>query len=259
MSVCYEKFFYADETGVQDEISQAFEWVFGQVEDRFAKALPGITERAAGQQLTTQDLEELTYFMSVQWLRTPYFRQWFQKIRSEFMKWNLGLQSRLPGFQNHIRETAAENKVSEEELRKAVYGLIESGEYDFRETNNASHLDFIRKHTDEVHICLLKGGWQIILAEEPYHFITSDNPLVKLNTTELFPRGFNCFLALTPSILIEIYCRHDDMNREQQPIDRLSYLTANGKGVLMFNRVLASHAHQFSYASGADEFKQVLK
>ena len=137
--MCSEKFFYADETGVQDEISQAFEWVFGQVEDRFAKALPGITERAAGQQLTTQDLEELTYFMSVQWLRTPYFREWFQKIRSEFMKWNLGLQSRLPGFQNHIRETAAENKVSEEKLRKAVYGLIKSGEYDFREANNASH------------------------------------------------------------------------------------------------------------------------
>ena len=30
--VCRDKFFYAAETGVQDEISQAFEEVFGQIE-----------------------------------------------------------------------------------------------------------------------------------------------------------------------------------------------------------------------------------
>ena len=34
-------------------------------------------------------------------------------------------------------------------------------------------IDFIRKYTDEVYICLLKGEWRIILAEEtlPLHHV----------------------------------------------------------------------------------------
>ena len=48
------------------------------------------------------------------------------------------------------------------------------------------------------------------------------------------------------------------MNSEQQPVDRLSYHTATGKGVLVFNKVLANHAHQFAYAPQTDEFEQLL-
>ena len=33
------------------------------------------------------------------------------------------------------------------------------------------------------------------------------------------------------------------MNLEQQPVDRLSYHTANEKGILVFNKVLANAAH----------------
>ena len=48
------------------------------------------------------------------------------------------------------------------------------------------------------------------------------------------------------------------MNPEQQPVDQGSYHTANGKWVLMFNKVLANHAHQFAYAPRTDEFEQFL-
>ena len=65
-------------------------------------------------------------------------------------------------------------------------------------------------------------------------------------------------LALTPKILIETI-RPDSMNPEQQPVDRLSYHTANGKGVLRFNGILANHAHQFAYAPQTDEFERLLK
>ena len=60
------------------------------------------------------------------------------------------------------------------------------------------------------------------------------------------------------SILIETEYP-DDRNPEQQPVDRLSYHTANGKGVLMFNKVIANHAHQFVYAPQTEEFEQLLK
>ena len=263
-SVCYEKFFYAAETGVQDEISQAFEDVFGQTENRIAEALPGIIERAVAQKLTNGDLDVLAYFMSVQWLRTRYFREWLQKMQSEVMKWVLKQRASLPRFQDYIREASDAHKVDEHELKEAVNRLVESGEYGFRETNNASHLNFI---SDEKinGFCnlLLAKKWRIYLSEGPYHFITSDNPVAVWSSpgTGLIPVTFMDrahLLALTPNILIETG-RPNSMDSEQEPVDRLSYHTANEKGVLMFNKVLANNAHRFAYAHQRDEFEQLLK
>ena len=266
-SMCRKEFFYAAKTGVQDEISQAFEKdVFGKIEDVFEKALPRIIERTDAQKLTNGDLDMLAYFMSVQWLRTPFFRERLQKIRSEFMKWFIQLRAaRSPRFlQDHIQEAAEAHEVSEEKLREAVNRFIESGEYDIR-NNNAQHLNFIDegKFNGFCNLFLAKK-WRIILSEGPYHFITSDNPVAEWwipPKTELTPVTFmdrRHLLALTPDILIET-CRPDSMNPEQQPVDRVSYHTANEKGVLMFNKVLVNNAHQFAYAPRTDEFEQLLK
>ena len=262
VSVCYEKFFYAAETGVQDEISQAFEDVLGQTEKMIAEALPGIIERADAQKLTNGDLDMLAYFMSVQWLRTPFFRERLQKMRSEFIKSFIQLRAaHSPRFlQDHIQEAAEAHEVSE-----AVNRLIESGEYDFRETNNTSHLNFISdEKINGFSNLLLAKRWRIYLSEGPYHFITSDNPVAEWwipPRTGLTPVTFmdrRHLLALTPNILIEAV-RPDSMNPEQQPVDRLSYHAANAKGVLMFNAVLVNNAHQFAYAPRTDEFEQLLK
>ena len=53
-------------------------------------------------------------------------------------------------------------------------------------------------------------------------------------------------------------CHPDSMNPEQQPVDRVSYYTANEKGVLMFNKVLVNSAHEYAYASQRDELEQLL-
>ena len=265
-SMCHKEFFYAAKTGVQDEISQAFEKdVFCKIEDVFEKALPGIIERTDAQKLTNGDLDMLAYFMSVQWLRTPFFRERLQKIRSEFMKWFIQLRAaRSPRFlQDHIQEAAEAHEVSEEKSREAVNRLIESGEYDLRETNNASHLNFIDE--DKVNgfsNLLLAKKWRITLSGGPYRFITSDNPVTEWipPRTGLIPVTFMDrmhLFALTPNIFIET-CRPDSMDPEQQPVDRLSYHAANEKGVLMFNHVLAENAHEYAYSHQRDEFEQLL-
>ena len=266
-SMCHKEFFYAAKTGVQDEISQVFEKdVFCKIEDVFEKALPGIIERTDAQKLTNGDLDMLAYFMSVQWLRTPFFRERLQKIRSEFIKSFIQLRAaHSPRFlQDHIQEAAEAHEVSEEKLREAVNRFIESGEYDFRETNNASHLNFIDEDkVNGFYNLLLAKKWRIIFSEGPYHFITSDNPVAEWwipPRTELIPVTFmdrRHLLALTPDILIET-CRPDSMNPEQQPVDRVSYHTANEKGVFMFNKVLVNRAHEYAYASQRDELEQLL-
>ena len=202
------------------------------MQQRVPDALPGIIERAVAQQLTNGDLYVLAYFMSAQWIRTPSFRERLQKIQSEAQKWIL-------------KQRASE-----------------SGEYDIG-TNNAQHLNFIGEEQINGFCGLLVAGkWRITLSEGPYHFITSDNPVAEwisprtgLISVTLDPRHL---LALTPNILIETG-RPDSMNPEQQPVDHLSYHTANEKGILMFNKVLANAAHEYAYAHQRDEFEQLLK
>jgi len=258
-SVCYEKFFYAAKTGVPDDVSQAIEDGFGQIENKIAGALPGIIDRAVAWQLTDRDLVILAVFMSVQWLRTPFFREMLQKAESDPMK---QLSKKLVTF-GYFRSMAKEHEMSTEELEE-MEQFIRSGQYNIRSTNNALHLSFIKKEdiTEFAHFLLAKK-WRIFLSERPYYFITSDNPVAEWfpPRTGIFGASFmerQHYLALTPNILIETI-RPDGIDPEQQPTERLSYHAASGKGILMFNILLASHAHQFAYAPQIGESDRILE
>ena len=137
-SVCYKTFFYAAETGAQDEISQALEEVFGQIEDQFSNALPAIIERARAIDLTNDDLARLAYFMSVQWLRTASFRDRVKKIQADLAKWMMKTRASLPDFEKYIRDTVKEHQMSDGDVRE-VRQLFQSCEYDIR-FDNAQHL-----------------------------------------------------------------------------------------------------------------------
>ena len=197
-------------------------------------------------------------------MRTLSFREWLQKAHSDMMKWMIQAQASHPEIYDFIRRTAeaGEETISDEQ-KEEVKRFIQSGEYDFR-FDNSPHLNFIgEEKVNGFCNLLLAKKWRIVLSEAPYHFITSDNPVTQLipPTEGLFGTTFMDrvhLLALTPKILIETI-RPDSMNPEQQPVDRLSYHTANGKGVLRFNGILANHAHQFAYAPQTDEFERLLK
>ena len=262
-SVCYEKFFYAAQTGVQDDVSQTYEDVFGQIENVIANALPEIIERTIACQLTDDDLGVLAYFMSVQWLRTRYFRERLQKIETDLMKQVLGIRASHSGFRDYVRATLKGQDISEETIRN-VQRMFQSGEYDLHHITNSSHLKFISEK--DIHgFCnlFLAKRWRIIHAEEACHFITSDNPVAEhippqdgLRSVTFLDRQH--LLAVTPGILVETTAP-TDLDAEQPTIDRVSYFAANDGGVLMFNSVLAAHAHQFAYAPHTNEFERLLQ
>lgn len=260
-SVCYKRFFYAAETGVQDEISQAFEEVFGQIEDQFSNALPAIVERARATDLTNDDLARLAYFMSVQWLRTASFRERVQRIQADLTKWMMMTRASLPGFEKYIRDMVKEDEMSDGDVWE-VRQRFRSCEYDLR-FDNSQHLRLIDEESvNGFFNLLLAKRWRIILAEEPYRFITSDNPVAEWNPprTGIFGSTFterSHLLALTPHILVETP-PSEMSHREQQPVDRLSYHNANGKGVFMFNKMLANGAHEYLYAQETHELDQLL-
>ena len=252
-SVCYEKFFYAAETGVQDEISQILEHGFGRIESAIVGPLPGIIERAVGRELTSSDLDVLANFMSVQWIRTPRFREQVQTIASEAMKQFLKKQASSGG----LRSAAQEKGMSDEGIERLEQNIL-SDRRNLRILTNAFSLFFVTE-IPKFSGLLLAKKWRIVLSEEPYRFITSDNPVAEWEVTP--NTGFmerKHYLSLTPSILIET-TRPDSIDPEQQPVERLSYHLANRKEVLMFNRVLANRAHQFAYAPQTEDFEQLLK
>ena len=260
-SVCYKKFFYAAETGRQDEISQAFEEVFGQIEDQYSKALPAIIDRARATDLTNDDLARLAYFMSVQWLRTASFRDRVNKIQADLTKWVMKTRASMAGFEEHIRDTVKEHEVSDGDVRD-VKQLLQSFEYDVR-FDNSQHLRLIDKgNVNGFFNLLLAKRWRIILTEDPYRFITSDNPVAEWYPprTGIFGSTFTArshLLALTPHILIETP-PSEILDRDQQPVDRLSYHNANGTGVFMLNKMLANGSHEYLYAQRTAELDQLL-
>ena len=250
-SVCYEKYFYAVKTGVQDEISQKLEGLFGKIENVIADALPGVIEHAVGRQLTSSDLDVLANFMSVQWIRTPHFRDLVQEGAGIGLKQIVKKLAICGG----LRSAAERLGMSGEQI-EGMERFILSG-HNIRIPNNALPLSFVKEIP--IFSCLLLAKkWRIVLSEEPYRFITSDNPVaewwVPPNTSFMERKHY---LALTPSILIET-TRPDSIDPEQQSGDRLSYHVANGKEVLMLNKVLADRAHQFAYALQTEEFEQLL-
>ncbi len=260
-SVCYKEFFYAVDTGIQDDVSQAFEDMFGRIENVIAKALPQIIERAINLQLTNSDLDTLAYFMSIQWLRTAFFRERMQQMLGDLMKQMFKKVVSLPGFQDFIRDTDKGHDMSDEQIEKMKH-FLQSDNYSIR-FNNYQHLKFMgQEQIHGFHNCLLGKKWQIILLKPPYHFITSDNPVAEWMPPRrgIFGPSFMerlHLLALTPTILI-VTDKPDRTDIEEPPVDRLSYNTTDENGVLMFNRMLADHAHRFAYAYKRDELEQIL-
>ena len=255
-SVCSKKFFYAAKTGVQDEISQILELMLGRIESKIADALPGVIERA-DRQLTSSDLDVLANLMSLQWVRTPHFREQVETIATPATK----LILKKLASSGALRSAAQDMGMSDEGIVERLEQNILLDRYNIRITTNAFSLLFV-KDIPEFSGLLLAKKWRIVLSEEPYRFITSDNPVAEWipPRTGLIPVTFmdrRHLLALTPNILIET-CRPDSMNPEQQPVDRVSYHTANEKGILVFNEVLVNCAHEYAYAYQRDEFEQLL-
>lgn len=94
-SVCYKRFFYGQKTGVEDELSQKFEDLFGAVETQIAERFPAIIEHARNKALSNGDLDTLAYMMCLQWMRTERFRGWLQESESSIRKGILQLQARF--------------------------------------------------------------------------------------------------------------------------------------------------------------------
>jgi hypothetical protein len=265
-AVGYERFFYATETAKEDEVSQLFEELFTSLEGQIAAKLTDILGHIENEELTAGDLDTLAYFLSLQWLRTDFFRQRLFAMEEDLLRRVLSMTVNEAEVRRIMEKHG--QQLSKEQIRVIVQ-TYRTGDYRLRFTNKA-HLQFLTP--DRIvgfHNLFFAKKWNIIKRGERWRFITSDNPVAEWIPlrTGIYGVSFlerTHYLALSPDVLIE--CLPPDMPDDlstfpaPDPVSTIAYRTAPETEMMMFNMVLADHSGQtYCYSQTRDELDELLK
>jgi hypothetical protein len=261
--VCYADFYYAIETGKEDETSQVFEQFFGEIEDKFAKEYDGIVEAIWNYQpLTDHQLDILAWFMASLWIRSPHMRRQVNKTMADGMKQMTTLMASHPNFTDGAKQALAErgHNVTDEQLEDARKTL-ESGEYELEFDNNANHLQLIAK-CEEFYRWFSIKKWRFYLAKGTKKFITTDTPVVevfnktgntmveKMYSNHIAQRKH--YLALTPEILIELIDPLKSVKKQKR------HAITNDELIIQSNLLLVRWSKDFAYATSKEYLEDLL-
>lgn len=261
-AICYDKYFYGLESGVFDETSQEFENMFYNFENGFSKSWCKILTNALNKNLTLQDFETLSWFLSTQLMRTKKFRDNVNLNIANFEKTILQETIKRLDLSNPIFAKAFENcfgnEITEEELQIAKKILL-NGEYNLS-YNNATFLQHIAKNIEGIKNLFFWQKWKIITSTKNWSFITSDSPVVEWEpkAQDFWGTSFiqrKHYLALTPQILIELQLC--SIEEDILPNKSVEYDQATDDEVLMYNFLLAGYS-SYAYSTERKEFIEML-
>lgn len=244
----YERYFYAVETGVPDEVSQHVEQWLNQIESRVSLELPRIINDIAGyKQIHQDDRYILAALMSMLWLRSPGMRKQLNAMHTDLTKQMMRFYApeRVDRF---AEETEAD--LSQQERKKMVE-MMENGSYDLR-FNNAHHLRFMMEslgYGEPGFANMFFGmNWKIYLARGNERFITMDSPVVEwfLPPQHFYGSSFlerSKYFSLTPEILFEL-----TYPVTPRKATREALFEKDDDRVKTFNMLLVSHAQGSAYS-----------
>lgn len=261
--VCYADFFYAVETGKEDEISQMFEQFFGEIEDKFAKEYDNIIEAIWNYRpLTEKQLDILAWFMSSLWIRSPHMRNQVNKTMADGMKRLTTLMASHPNFADGAKQALEEegHKVTDEQIEDARKTL-ESGEYELTFDNNVNHLQLIA-NCEEFHRWFVIKKWRFYLAKGSKKFVTTDTPVIevfnstgktmieKMYSNHIAQRRH--YFALTPEILVELI---DPLKSGKQ---QKRHAVTNDEMIIQSNLLLVRWSKDFAYSNDKEYLEDLL-
>ena len=261
--VCYADFFYAVETGKEDEISQMFEQFFGEIEDKFAKEYDNIIEAIWNYRpLTEKQLDILAWFMSSLWIRSPHMRNQVNKTMADGMKRLTTLMASHPNFADGDKQALEEegHKVTDEQIEDARKTL-ESGEYELTFDNNVNHLQLIA-NCEEFHRWFVIKKWRFYLAKGSKKFVTTDTPVIevfnstgktmieKMYSNHIAQRRH--YFALTPEILVELI---DPLKSGKQ---QKRHAVTNDEMIIQSNLLRVRWSKEFAYSTDKEYLEDLL-
>ncbi|MFZ1301825.1 MAG: DUF4238 domain-containing protein [Candidatus Microsaccharimonas sp.] len=261
--VCYADFYYAIETGKEDETSQVFEQFFGEIEDKFAKEYNTIVDTIWNYKpLTDQQLDILAWFMASLWIRSPHMRNQVNKTMADGMKQITSLMASHPNFADGTKQALKEEglEVTDEQIEDARK-TFESGEYELTFDNNVNHLQLIAK-CEEFHRWFVIKKWRFYLAKGSKKFITTDTPVIEIfNKTgaTLVEKMYGNhiaqrrhYLALTPEILIELIDPLKPGKKQKRQAIR------DDEMIIQSNLLLVRYSKDYAYATKKEYLEDLL-
>ena len=262
--VCYADFYYAVETGKEDETSQVFEQFFGEIEDKFAKEYDNIVDAIWNYRpLTDKQLDILAWFMASLWIRSPRMRNQVNKTMADGMKQMTTLMASHPNCTDGAKEALEKegHKVTAEQIENARKTL-ESGEYELTFENNINHLNLIA-HCEEFYRWFVIKKWRFYLAKGSKKFITTDTPVIevfnntgktmieKMYSNHIAQRRH--YFALTPEILIELVDPLISGKKQKR------HALTDDRAMIELNRLLVIYSKDYAYTSSKEYIEDLLQ
>lgn len=206
--VCYADFYYAQQTGVPDEVSQEIETFLKATEDIVSSDYDRVAEDILNyKQIREEDQLRLAWFMAALWMRNPMMRENINKMNEDMRKQIFKKYSYFPGFEKSIQNIMKERGESaNNEAVQQVKELFQSGDYQLK-MDNTSHLDLMMEMKGFVNLVLAKK-WRIYISLQE-RFITSDTPVIEIFPERKGPYGPSFLdrkhvFVMTPKIVIEM-------------------------------------------------------
>lgn len=261
---CVEQYFYAVETGKEDEISQEIEDFWKSIEDFVAERLDDVEQKIVkNQQLDDEDIFVFANLGAMLWMRTPMFRETLNHNMATFEKQLYQRQASSPDYVEHIMRFSEETGAGlTREKAEEIRQFIVDGKYKMS-FNNVMHLRMIASAFEGFRNMFANAKWRFYIANGSRRFVTSTSPCI-----EVFPerKGFygpsfyerEKFFPLSPHVLAEI-------KMPLLPGKRVKRKTIDDTTVLEYNRQQANWSslpgsrHSRCYANRTKELEELAK
>lgn len=177
---CQDAFFYGQQTGVQDQLSQEIESFWKNIEDFTMPELDAVVGRIEGyKQLTDFDISILAHLGAMLWMRTPHFRETLNHNAGKLEKQMYQMRAANPGYTDHILQFAKDtgrdmSRKEAEDLRQ----FILNGRYNVS-FNNTAHLQFMVTTFEGFRNLFFGAKWRFYLAGGDRRFVTSTAPCIE--------------------------------------------------------------------------------
>lgn len=257
-SVCHQRFFYAQKTGKQDDVSQSVEDFFGEaIENPLAKALPDLVERIKNyKQIDWVDKENMAVLMSTMWMRNPAFRNQMNSMQGKMIKDIYRVAGDHLLSDSKIDEYCEAKGIDidteeREQLRENIQG--EKYNLDF---SNQMHLQFMLDYKNLRGFTNLFYGqyWKVYITKTKRKFVTTNNPVAVIapKKSGVFGATFlerQHYMALSPDIMIETFYPQSDKGIK---LKRQTIFEADKWIVDKLNLIVASQS-EYIYSSTPNE------
>lgn len=259
--ICYEEFFYGLKTGEADEVSQAVEKGFKEMEDAISKVVPEFISNVINRrQIAAQEKWEISLLMSMLWTRGPAMRARANSMSEDILK-----QTTAYMFSGDIGEDIMKQADKESgikatpKVKEACRKMMENGEFSV-EFNNQMHLMMFKEMTGYANLFAAQH-WTVYISKASKKFVTSDNPVAMYIPEQegwfgpTFLERIHYF-ALSPDICIE--ARHAD-NKSGKNLIRKTLFEKDNHVISLLNTKIAARAHRYVYAKDKGSLEGILE